>query len=285
MKQARTFLLTGCASGIGRHLADVLVARGENVLATDINLEALEAYARMRGWSDARVLLRQLDVRQASAWEALFQQAISTFGSVDVLMNIAGYLKPGWIHETNLEEVHRHFDVNAKGVVFGTQVAARHMVQQQHGHIINFASMAALVPVPGLALYSATKYAVRAFSLASAYELRPYGVFVTVVSPDAVQTPMFDLQRNYDEAVLTFSSPRPLAVEDIARVILDDVLHRKPLEVTLPRHRGWLSKFVNLFPATQSILVPLFERRARTRQARLRHEDRSVESACPHKKP
>lgn len=285
MKQAKTFVLTGCASGIGRHLADVLIARGESVLATDINLEALETYAKTRNWLGARVVLRRLDVRDATAWQDVFHEAIIRFGCVDVLINVAGYLRPGWIHETGLEEIHQHLDINAKGVMFGTQVAARHMIRQRRGHIINFASMAALVPVPGLALYSAAKYAVRAFSLASAYELRRHGVFVTVLCPDAVQTPMFDLQKKYDEAVLTFSSARPLSVDDMARVILDQVLRHRPLEMVLPRHRGWLSKFVNLFPSTQSILIPLFERRARARQARLRHEDRSVEPTSHHKKP
>jgi 3-oxoacyl-[acyl-carrier protein] reductase len=274
MSDAKTFVLTGCASGIGRHLADVLIARGDGVLATDINLESLEEHARTRGWPGERVLLRRLDVRDATAWEGIFQEAISYFGGIDVLLNVAGYLKPGWVYETDLDEVHRHFDINAKGVMFGTHIAARHMVRQRRGHIINFASMAALVPVPGLALYSATKYAVRAFSLAAAYELRPYGVSVTAICPDAVRTPMFDLQKQYDEAALTFSSSHPLSVEDIARVIVDHVLPRKPLEVAVPAHRGWLSKFVNLFPATQSILSPLFQRRARAHQTRLRHEDR-----------
>ena len=74
------------------------------------------------------------------------------------------------------EDVHRHFDVNVKGVIFGTRAAAARMIPQGHGHVVNIASMAALAPIPGLALYSASKYAVRAFSLAAAEELRAHGV-------------------------------------------------------------------------------------------------------------
>jgi len=274
MGDLKNFVLTGCASGIGQHLADVLVAQGHRVLATDINLAALEEYARARGWPSERILIRWLDVRDPVAWAEILQEAVSAFGNVDVLMNVAGYLRPGWVHDGQPQEVHRHFDTNAKGVIFGTQAAARLMVQQRQGHIINIASMAALAPVPGIALYSASKFAVRAFSLAAAYELRPYGVYVTVVCPDAVQTPMFDLQKGYDEAVLTFSAPRLLKVEDVARVILKRVLPRKPLEVFVPARRGWLARFVDLFPTTSFVLVPLFRRRAQARQARLRGEER-----------
>jgi 3-oxoacyl-[acyl-carrier protein] reductase len=274
MSDAKTFVLTGCASGIGQHLADVLVTEGYRVCATDINLAALEKHAQVQAWPTERVRVRQLDVRDPAAWAEVFQEVASTFGSVDVLLNIAGYLKPGWVHEVASEEVHRHFDINTKGVIFGTQAAARLMVPQQRGHIINFASMAALVAVPGLALYSASKYAVRGFSLAAAQELRSHGVYVTVICPDAVQTPMFDSQKNYDEAVLTFSAPKPLEVSDIARVILEQVLPRKPLEVVVPAYRGWLSRFVDLFPTTSFVLAPLFERRARVRQERLRREGR-----------
>src|SRR5205085_5137897 len=133
---------------------------------------------------------------------------VTTYGRVDVLMNVAGYLLPGYIHETSADQIERHMDINAKGLMLGTQAAARVMVRQGQGHIINIASMAALAPVPGLCCYSASKYAVRAFSLAVAQELRPHGVYVTAVCPDAVQTPMLDLQVDYQEAAMTFSGRR-----------------------------------------------------------------------------
>lgn len=95
------------------------------------------------------------------------------------------------------------------------------MVRQGHGHIVNVASLG---PIPGIALYSASKYAVRSFSLAAAQELRAHGVAVTTVCPDAVKTPMFDHQIAYREAALTFTAPRVLRVEEVSRVILGKVL-------------------------------------------------------------
>lgn len=272
MISPKTFVLTGCASGIGRHLADVLIGQGHRVLATDVHLAALHEHARAQGWPTDRVRVGKLDVRDPAAWAAILQEAIAAFGSVDVLMNIAGYLQPGWVHAATPDEVDRHMDINAKGVIFGTQAAARLMVSQRRGHIINFGSLAARAAVPGLALYSASKFAVRAFSLAAAYELRPHGVYVTVVCPDAVQTPMLDLQTGYEEAVLTFSAPRVLTVDHIARVILQQVLPRKPLEIFIPARRGWLARVVDLFPRASFILIPLFQPGARTRQARLRQQ-------------
>lgn len=93
---SRTFVVTGCASGIGRHVANALVLQGQRMLAADINLKALEENARVQGWPGDRVLLQELDVRDSESWEEALQSAVSQFGGIDVLMNIAGYLEPGW---------------------------------------------------------------------------------------------------------------------------------------------------------------------------------------------
>jgi 3-oxoacyl-[acyl-carrier protein] reductase len=267
---ARRFVVTGCASGIGRHLADALLRRGESVLATDIELDALERAAAELGWPQERTRLQRLDVCDPDAWQAALETGVAVFGGLDVLLNVAGYLYPAWLHETPAEEVHRQLDINTKGVVFGTQTAARHMLARGSGHIVNIASLAALAPVPGLALYCASKYAVRAFSLAAAQELRPRGVAVTVVCPDAVQTPMLDRQLGRDEAALTFSGPRLLTVQDVERVVLGRVLQRRPLEVFLPASRGWLARFADVFPATTALLEPVLRRKGLRHQAALR---------------
>jgi len=208
MEHLRRFVLTGCASGIGRKMADTLLRQGHQVMATDLRLEVLQAEAQALGWPADRVRLQALDVRDGAAWERVLDQAWRDFGQVDVVMNIAGYLKPGYVAEMDAAEIDRHFDINTKGVAFGSRAAARRMVAQGHGHIVNIASIAALMPVPGLAYYSASKFAVRALSIAMAEELKPKNVYVTAVCPDPVQTPMLDLQKDYEAASLTFSAPR-----------------------------------------------------------------------------
>src|SRR6185295_6401487 len=111
---------------------------------------------------------------------------------------------------------------------------ARRMIPAHRGHIVNIGSLASLSPVPGLSLYVASKFAVRGFTLSAAMELREHGVSVTLIMPDAVETPMLDKQVAYKEAAMTFSGQRPLTVHDIERLIVDTVLPYKPLEAAIP---------------------------------------------------
>ncbi len=267
----RRFFLTGCASGIGLHLADTLQRAGHCVWATDIDIEGLRQRARERAWPDERVAIRALDIADARAWEPAYREAVSTLGAVDVHMNIAAYLAPGWVCDVDDADIDRHFDINVKGVVYGTRQAARHMVTRGGGHIINFASLAALSPVPGLSLYSASKYAVRSYSLAAAMELRAHGVYVTTICPDAVKTPMLDIQLDREETALTFSGAQ-LSVEDISDLVLRRALPRRPLELVIPRHRGLMARLANLLPRLGMLVRPQLAARGRARQRQMRDQ-------------
>jgi 3-oxoacyl-[acyl-carrier protein] reductase len=256
--------VTGAGSGIGRALVDALARRGDQVVATDLDFAALERARDEGGWTADRVSIRRLDVTDADAWDALVSIA-HAHGPVDVLANVAGYLLPGWTHEVDAAAIDRHFDVNVKGVAHGMRAVLPDMIARRQGHVINVASLAALAPIPGIALYSASKFAVRAYSLAAAQELRPHGVAVTVICPDAVRTPMLALQRDYEQAALTFSGPRVLEPLEVVRVILD-AMRTRPLEVWLPRRRGWLARAADLVPRAAFTLGPLLRKRGRARQ-------------------
>ncbi|MFM8396157.1 MAG: SDR family oxidoreductase [Acidobacteriota bacterium] len=258
MERPERFFLTGCASGIGRHLADRLIAQGCRVMATDINLERLKAEAERGAWPASRVKLRRLDVRDGQEWEEAMAEAVAAFGGIDVVMNIAGIMQSEWVHQSTAQTIDRHVDINLKGVIHGTATASRQMLKQGHGHIINIASMAGLAPIPGLAVYSATKYACRGYSLAAALELRKRNIFVTTISPDAVDTPLLAPQEGVDAAALLFSSRHLLTVEDIGRVVIDHVLAHRPMEVTIPRWRGWVARLTNILPWLGFSLAPLF---------------------------
>ncbi|RMH15395.1 MAG: SDR family oxidoreductase, partial [Acidobacteria bacterium] len=248
---ADRFLVTGCASGIGCALAGELARRGHRLLATDRDLDALRRRAAAGAWPELRVRLARLDVRRPDDWRAALDRAWQTWGGLDVVVNVAGVLRLAWVQEASAEDVDLQLDVNLKGVVHGTRLAAARMIPQGHGQVINVASLAALAPIPGLALYSASKYAVRAFSLAAAEELRPHGVAVSVICPDAVATPMLDRQLPRPEAALTFTAPRILQAEEVARVIAGKVVRRRPLLVSLPRRRAALARLADLWPGGQ----------------------------------
>jgi len=182
-------------------------------------------------------------------------------------------LRPSSVAESTDRDVDFHIDVNLKGVIHGTRAAARLMLEQGQGHIINVASLASMAPVPGLGLYVASKYGVRGFSMAAAQELRPRGVYVSTVCPDAVQTPRLDLQVDYPEAAITFTAPRFLTVEDISGLILGRVLKKKPVLASIPRSRAFLARLADLFPAVASLLTRALEKKGLEVQRRQRSSD------------
>jgi 3-oxoacyl-[acyl-carrier protein] reductase len=241
--------ITGSASGVGLHLTDVFLSRGARVVATDIELDRLRRAARARDWPAERLLAKRLDVTDPVAWDAVYREVVARWERLDLLLNVAGVIRPVWLAEARPQDVHRHIDVNFKGVAFGSRTAARHMIEAGNGHIVNFASLAGIAAVPGIGLYSASKFAVRAYSLALAEELRPRGVAVTVLCPDAIETPMLFAQEGYEEAALTFSGGRTLTVTDIEDVLFDRVLTRRPVEVALPFTRGFLARLMGTFPS------------------------------------
>jgi len=270
MNALSVMVLTGCASGIGRHLAGALSRRGHRILATDLDERTLAARAEEDRWEGQRVRLARLDVRRAEEWEAALDLAEKELGGIDVVMNVAGALRPGWVQEITPADIDLHIDVNVKGTMFGTRAAAVRMLRRGAGHIVNFGSLASLAPVPGLSLYAASKFAVRGFSLAAATELRPRGVAVTLVMPDAVQTPMLDLQVDYEQAAMTFSGPRALTVEDIEAVVLNEVLPGRPLEVALPLSRGLLARVANTAPGLSRVIAPVLRKKGLQKQERIK---------------
>jgi 3-oxoacyl-[acyl-carrier protein] reductase len=260
-----TILVTGCASGIGLDLANTLAQRPVRLMATDIDIERLAAEARARGWPTDRVHCSRLDVTDPRAWETIVARAESELGPLDTLVNVAGFLHPGWVHELDVDLATKQIEINVGGVIYGTRYAAAAMVPRGRGHILNVASMAALAPIEGIAVYSASKYAVRGFSLAAAQELKRRGIAVTLVCPDAVRTPMLELQRDYEEAAMTFSGLRALEPAEVTDAILA-AMQERPLEVFLPRRRGWAARAADLFPAAAMWIGPTLRRRGLKKQ-------------------
>lgn len=261
----KTYIITGAASGIGRGLAMRVLSEGGRVLACDVNTSALEG---LRGSDHGdRLLTLALDVRNPQAWHEAVKRAIDHWGGVDVLCNVAGVLKENWCDQASASEVDFHIDINFKGTVFGVQAVLPHMLDKGSGHIVNVASLAALSPVPGLSLYSASKFAVRSYSLAIAMELAPKGIAVSTICPDAVQTPMLDIQMGKAETALTFSGRRALATEEVVQAILDAVKTGR-METVLPFEREVTAKLSNAFPAVAARAIGLFQRWGAVQQKR-----------------
>lgn len=241
-------IVTGAASGIGQALVDELSRRGHVVHATDIDENSLERTAERLGWRAPSVLIRRHDVRDAVAWKEIVAEASACETGLDLLINVAGVIRPEFVHELSPTNVAMQLDVNTKGMILGTQAAAQVMIPRRQGHIVNLGSMASLAPVPGISVYSASKFAIRGFSLAVAQELREHNVAVTLVCPDAVDTPMVDYQVDFAAAALTFSGSRILSASEVVRMIVDHVLVKKPIEVAFPWDRAFVARLSTLLP-------------------------------------
>jgi 3-oxoacyl-[acyl-carrier protein] reductase len=249
-------ILTGAAGGIGGALCARLRSEGVGFLATDVQPGEVNG-----------VEILPLDVRSSEGWQDIVDEAMRRWGRIDALINLAGVARAGHFHTLERAEVDRHIDVNFKGAALGAHAVLPVMRAQGTGHIINVGSLAALAPVPGIALYSASKHALRAWSLALAMELEDTGIAVTLVHPDLVDTPMIAEQRSQPEVALSFSGKRTLSADEVARCVVEEALVRRPLELALPRTRGALCKVVGALPRLSQMMKGPLTRRGLARQA------------------
>lgn len=261
----KTVFITGSANGIGKHLSDVFYNQGHNVVATDFLIDKL--IDQTEDWNSERCLIEKLDVVSIENWQALVQKSLEKFGKIDVLLNVAGVITPGFVEDFDLKDIDYHIDINVKGVMYGTKIVADEMFKKGSGHIINFASLAGVAPIHGISLYSASKYAVRGFSLAIRPELKAKGVDVSVVCPDLVDTNMLTEQLAYESAALTFSGNKLLTVKDIEKVVLKNALQKKQVEILVPASRGWTAKLGNLFPSIGFWLTETLTKKGLKKQA------------------
>jgi NAD(P)-dependent dehydrogenase (short-subunit alcohol dehydrogenase family) len=184
-------IVTGAGSGIGAALTRALVAAGADVLCTDIDADAVQRTADdTSGPGTARAA--RLDVTDADAVQAAVDDVVARAGRLDLMFNNAGIVWAGDTELLTLDQWNAIIDVNIRGVVHGVVAAYPLMIRQGHGHIINTASMAGLVPAGRLTSYAMTKHAVVGLSLALRSEAAVHGVRVLALCPGAVETPILD---------------------------------------------------------------------------------------------
>ena len=185
--------MTGGGSGIGAAIVRALAKRGSEVVIADIDETAAKALAEeVNAWSSVPASTAVVDVTDAAAVADLVNQVAADHGSLDLIFNNAGIAVAGLVDQLTLDHWDRVIDVNLKGVVHGVHAAYPVMLRQGHGHIVNTASLAGLVPGPGLAPYVAVKHAVVGLSLSLRAEAAIRGVKVSAVCPGFVDTPLLN---------------------------------------------------------------------------------------------
>ncbi|MEV4467233.1 SDR family oxidoreductase [Micromonospora echinofusca] len=182
---AKRWLITGCSSGLGRALAARLAAEGEQVVATARRPETLdELVARHPG----NLVAAALDVRDPAQCAEAVERAVDAFGGVDVLVNNAAYGQFGTFEEVSDAELAAQFDTNVFGPWRLTRAVLPVWRAQRHGHAVFVSSVAGVVPFPGLAAYTASKFAMEGAAESLAAEAGHLGVKVTILQPGGFAT-------------------------------------------------------------------------------------------------
>ena len=236
--------VTGAGAGIGRAVAHRLAAAGARVAVGDIDGDAA---ARVAAEIGDTAVGAALDITEPDQFTEFLDAAERRHGPLGIMVNNAGIDWVGPFHEEPDEVTRREIAVNLYGTTLGSRLALQRMLPRRHGHLVTIASGVGRVPLPGSAVYAATKHGVVGLTESLRLEYRGSGVAFTLVQPSQVRTAMIDGQ----------PTPRALPVitpEDVADAVLDALRHRR-FEVWVPRSQGTSARLGNLLPRPARDLV------------------------------
>jgi NADP-dependent 3-hydroxy acid dehydrogenase YdfG len=179
---SKAVLVTGCSSGIGEAAARRLASKGWTVYASARRLDSIAHL------SQAGCELLELDVTDEGSRKAAVEQIVAEHGAVGVLVNNAGYSQGGPVEQVPLQAARRQFETNVFGPIGLIQLALPGMRAQRWGRIVNIGSMGGRLTFPGGGLYHATKHSLEAISDALRFEVKGFGVGVTLIEPGLITT-------------------------------------------------------------------------------------------------
>jgi len=183
-----TWFITGTSSGLGRRMTEQLLDRGDRVAAT---LRRPEALDDLRAAAPDRLWIAPLDVTDPEQVRATVDRAFSELGTIDVVVNNAGYGAFGSVEEVDDEEIARVIDTNLLGPIRVVRAALPHLRRQGHGRIVQVSTSGGQTTYPSFGYYHASKWGLEGFSETLAKEVAPLGIGVTIVEPGATPTGFF----------------------------------------------------------------------------------------------
>lgn len=233
---ADRILVTGAASGLGRAVATRFRQAGWRVLVSDVDGEAAKDTAR-----ELKADAIRLDVTADDDWAAARDWCEREWGGLDVLVNNAGVAAGGRFEKIGMPDWDWIWEINVKGVVRGCHTFVPDFKKRGSGHLVNVASLAAIMNLPAMSSYNVTKAAVLSLSDTLRLELAPYGVHTTVVCPAFVRTNLESRLRSPDPAIATLMHKlmvsSKITAADVAEQVFTAVARKKFLVLTHPDGR------------------------------------------------
>lgn len=185
MNVSKTFLITGVSSGLGRAFATAALDAGHHVVGTVRDAAQIDAFEEL---APGRATGLLLEVTDNDAVLDTVNYVEEQIGPVDVLISNAGYGVEGTVEESSMDDLRDQLDVNVYGTVAVVKAVLPHMRRRRAGHIVTVSSMAGRTGLPGVAFYSASKFAVEGFSDSLAQEVADFGIHVTCLALGGFRT-------------------------------------------------------------------------------------------------
>jgi 3-oxoacyl-[acyl-carrier protein] reductase len=214
-------IVTGAARGIGREISRELLELGMTVVAVDLNEKALGELGEALGNPGEKLVPRKLDVTDGDGFTGLVDEVAEKYGRVDVLVNNAGITRDGLLLRMEQSDWELVLKVNLTSAFLGTRAAAKHMVRQRGGSIVNISSYSGLEGNRGQANYSASKAGLLGLTKTTAKELAGKNVRCNAVAPGFIQTDMTEVlpQQAKDMALEQIPMKRFGQAGDVARAV------------------------------------------------------------------
>jgi 3-dehydrosphinganine reductase len=246
-------LITGGSSGIGLELARQLQVLGAKLILLARDEEKLQAAKSiLEGLGSAPVTLVSVDISKPAALQKALEPFYEVSALPDILINSAGFSRPGYVEEIPLDVFQSTMDVNFMGTVSVTKAFLPGFLKRGTGQIVNISSLAGVIGTFGYSAYGASKFAIRGFSDVLRAELKSRGIAVSIVFPPDTDTPQLHWEAQYKpfETKVLAGSDKPLPVSLVAKEILTAISKKKYIIVpgAMAKLQYWLATHTGKLP-------------------------------------
>ena len=253
----KTVIITGASAGVGAATARTFARLGANLVLVARGQAALDEITSELNELTS-VINIAMDINNTDNQVSLLAKAEEHFGSVDVVVNNAGFHQRGDVADNNAADLAQMVDVNLRAPIQLSALVIPYLNKAGGGAIVNVGSLAGRTPLQGAATYAATKAGLRSFTYALADELKASNIHVGVVSPGPINTGFIMAEIDKVEDIV-FSQPMS-SPEQVADAIVS-IARGEKIEISLPRASGWLTTISYLFPTLRRALRPALYRK------------------------